>query len=56
MSGMAGTGSNDIVVDGAFVPEHRGLLMESFMAGPTEGSLIHENPFYSMPLMPVHLQ
>ncbi|WP_257558858.1 acyl-CoA dehydrogenase family protein [Sphingobium sp. CFD-2] len=52
MSGMAGTGSNDIVVDGAFVPEHRGLLMESFMAGPTEGSRIHENPFYSMPLMP----
>lgn len=23
MSGLAGTGSNDIVVDGAFVPEHR---------------------------------
>ncbi len=52
MSGMSGTGSNDIVIEKAFVPQHRGMLMDIFMEGNSEGGLIHNNPVYTMPLMP----
>jgi len=52
MSGMSGTGSNDIVVTNAFVPEHRSVATETFIGGVTEGSATHANPFYSIPLFP----
>ncbi len=52
MSGMAGTGSNDMVVDGAFVPTHRVTPMIAFADGETDGAKIHPNPIYRMPLMP----
>lgn len=49
MSGMAGTGSNDVVIDGVFVPEYRTIpTMHLFEAIPS----IHENPLYTMPLLP----
>lgn len=52
VAGMAGTGSNDIIVNEVFVPRHRSELMEPYMAGQTEGARIHANPMYRMELMP----
>ena len=49
MAGMSGTGSNDIVCEKAFVPEHRSLSFQEFFLG--SGS-IHENPLYEMPFVP----
>jgi len=52
MAGMAGTGSNDIVLESVFVPAHRSELQEAYMSGRTEGCHLHANPMYSMQLMP----
>ncbi|MFT4562091.1 MAG: 3-hydroxy-9,10-secoandrosta-1,3,5(10)-triene-9,17-dione monooxygenase [Gammaproteobacteria bacterium] len=49
MSGMSGTGSNDIITQDLFVPEHRTLpARDLFEATPS----IHKNPLYTMPLLP----
>ncbi|TDC42871.1 acyl-CoA dehydrogenase family protein [Micromonospora sp. KC213] len=37
-TGMRGTGSNTVVVDGAFVPRHRAFLRESMWRGHSVGS------------------
>jgi 3-hydroxy-9,10-secoandrosta-1,3,5(10)-triene-9,17-dione monooxygenase len=52
-SGMAGTGSNDIVVDGVFVPEHRSIDGVALRKGATEGTALHDNPLYAIPLVPM---
>ena len=52
MSGMSGTGSNDVVVKSVFVPEKRTLDQVAFTSGRTLGSLELENPLYRMPLLP----
>lgn len=52
MSGMSGTGSNDIVIERAFVPHYRALSMAALLQGKTPGGAIHNNPLYTMPLMP----
>lgn len=52
MAGMAGTGSNDIILENVFVPEHRAEFLDAYSAGDTEGCRIHANPLYSMTLMP----
>lgn len=46
VSGLRGTGSNDIVVDGAVVPEHR---VGPFWTDPGEGWRIHGRPSYRVP-------
>jgi 3-hydroxy-9,10-secoandrosta-1,3,5(10)-triene-9,17-dione monooxygenase len=49
MSGMSATGSNDIITEDLFVPEHRTLpAVDLFEASPS----IHDNPLYTMPLLP----
>lgn len=48
MSGMAATGSNDVIADKVFVPEHRTLPGAELFNGTDS---IHENPLYSMPLL-----
>lgn len=53
MTGMAGTGSNDIVIDDAFVPDYRVTIGSEFRAGPTAGSALYANPLYSMPQLPL---
>ena len=50
-TGMAGTGSNDYQADKVFVPDHRTMLSAQIYGGRTEGSSIHANPLYSMPLL-----
>jgi 3-hydroxy-9,10-secoandrosta-1,3,5(10)-triene-9,17-dione monooxygenase len=49
---MKGTSSNDIVIDGAFVPEHRTVNALDFMDGRSPGAALHANPFYSLPVLP----
>lgn len=50
-TGMAGTGSNDIVVDNAFVPEHRTLPGKEFLGGASQGNALYPNPLYTIPLL-----
>ncbi|AZI36975.1 putative pigment production hydroxylase [Caenibius tardaugens NBRC 16725] len=52
-AGMAGTGSNDIVVDDVFVPDHRAAPSNEFRLGTTEASRLYENPLYSIPMLPL---
>ena len=52
MSGMAGTGSNTIVVDNVFVPDYRTVPGEAVFAGETVGTSLHDNPLYRTPLSP----
>ena len=49
MSGMAGTGSNDVITENLFVPEHRSLPADALFNGTDS---IHDNPIYSIPLLP----
>ena len=48
-TGMAGTGSNDFVVDDLFVPDARTITIEEFFESRGPGSSVHENPLYRMP-------
>jgi alkylation response protein AidB-like acyl-CoA dehydrogenase len=48
-SGLAATGSNDIIVDDVFVPEHMTVTNQDLSMGTTPGSRIHANPMYRMP-------
>jgi len=49
-TGLCGSGSNDVVVDSAFVPEHRILNMENAGNGRTAGRELYGTPFYKLPL------
>lgn len=48
--GLAATGSNDIVVEGAFIPEHRLLDVMSTRMGASPGGAAHAGDLYSLPL------
>ena len=48
--GLRGSGSKDIVVDGAFVPQHRAVSMEDVREGTTPGRRIHDTPNYRIPM------
>src|SRR5579884_3633696 len=49
--GLAGTGSKDVLVRDAFVPEPRVLAFSEARAGTTPGGRHHKNPIYRMPLL-----
>lgn len=55
VDGMIGTGSNDLVVDDAFVPEERSVPMLDLMEGRAHGAALHAAPLYRTPMMPVLL-
>lgn len=48
-SGLAGTGSNDIVVEGVFVPEHRAHDVEDLYGGNYPGAEVNTGPLFRMP-------
>lgn len=50
MSGMGGTGSNHVKVDGLFVPGHRVLDIELWSARKNPGSALHPEAIYSYAL------
>ena len=49
--GLAGTGSNDIVAENVFLPEHRLLDTEAVKGGPTPGSAVNDHYLYRLPLL-----
>jgi 3-hydroxy-9,10-secoandrosta-1,3,5(10)-triene-9,17-dione monooxygenase len=51
-SGMRGTGSNDIVINKAFVPEYRSIPFEELLEGRAPGTQLSDNPIYRIPLVP----
>ena len=52
MSGMEGTGSNDLVCNEVFVPEYRTVDVPDFIEGRTEGNQRYENPMFFLPALP----
>ena len=49
VAGLKGTGSKDIVVEGAFVPEHRThKLIDGFMR-KSPGNAVNPSPLYRLP-------
>ncbi|MFW0784568.1 acyl-CoA dehydrogenase family protein [Gordonia sp. CPCC 206044] len=52
MAGMAATGSNDIVLDNVFVPDHRVVSQRDVATGDSEGTRLFDNPIYHAPLLP----
>jgi 3-hydroxy-9,10-secoandrosta-1,3,5(10)-triene-9,17-dione monooxygenase len=49
-SGLRGTGSNDIVIHDAFVPEHRALPVTDLQEARTPGRMVHDMAHYRIPL------
>jgi len=47
--GLRGTGSNDIVVDGAFVPKHRALSFSDVSRCKCPGHEVNDSPLYHIP-------
>jgi 3-hydroxy-9,10-secoandrosta-1,3,5(10)-triene-9,17-dione monooxygenase len=56
VAGLAGTGSKDIVVDNAFVPEHRSMSHWDLTLGrPMPGWEINDGPLYRLPFATVFI-
>ena len=49
VSGLRGTGSKDILVDDAFVPEHRAVPMTQLREGKAPGRQVHDTPNQHIP-------
>jgi 3-hydroxy-9,10-secoandrosta-1,3,5(10)-triene-9,17-dione monooxygenase len=49
-AGLRGTGSNDVGVEDAFVPEYMSVAVSDLAGGPTPGSAINPNPLYALPV------
>jgi 3-hydroxy-9,10-secoandrosta-1,3,5(10)-triene-9,17-dione monooxygenase len=47
--GLAGTGSKDVVVEDAFVPEHRTLSTQALTGGEHPGSAVNKGTLYRLP-------
>ena len=51
--GLCGTGSKNIVLDGAFVPVHRTAGFAPLLSGSAPGAAVNANPLYRIPFMAV---
>lgn len=49
VSGLAGTGSKDVVIADALVPEHRTLSVEAGKGGPHPGSAVNPGALFRLP-------
>jgi 3-hydroxy-9,10-secoandrosta-1,3,5(10)-triene-9,17-dione monooxygenase len=49
-SGLRGTGSNDVEVNDAFVPEQMTVAAHQVGGGPTPGSAVNPNALYTLPV------
>ncbi|WP_083483094.1 acyl-CoA dehydrogenase family protein [Thauera sp. 63] len=52
VAGMRGTDSSDMELNNVFVPGYHTARVSDLLNGTAPGSLVHENPKYSMPLFP----
>jgi alkylation response protein AidB-like acyl-CoA dehydrogenase len=52
---MCATGSNDLVVEDAFVPEERSVSMAEMINGQAHGASLHEGALYRTPMIPILL-
>lgn len=52
MSGMAATGSNDIVAKDLFIPDAYAFELLPVRTGRGNGGKVHNNPLYSAPMLP----
>lgn len=50
--GMRATGSNDVVISGVHVPEHRLVRASDIYAGTTPGARLHDSTAYRWPMVP----
>jgi 3-hydroxy-9,10-secoandrosta-1,3,5(10)-triene-9,17-dione monooxygenase len=50
-AGLRGSGSDNVIVNDVFVPEHRTLVMETMREGHSPGAATIDNPLYARPLM-----
>lgn len=48
-TGLSGTGSNDIVIEDAFIPDHRTVRMADLRGGATPGSVVNPGYLYRLP-------
>jgi len=53
VDGMIGTGSNDIVIENAFVPAERSVSIPDMMTGRAEGARLHAGPLYRTPMLSI---
>jgi 3-hydroxy-9,10-secoandrosta-1,3,5(10)-triene-9,17-dione monooxygenase len=49
-TGLRGTGSNDVDVKDAYVPEEMTLAVNDLDGGPTPGSVVNPNALYALPV------
>jgi 3-hydroxy-9,10-secoandrosta-1,3,5(10)-triene-9,17-dione monooxygenase len=49
-AGLRGTGSNDVEVNDAFVPEMMTIAVHELDGGPTPGSAVNPNALYTLPV------
>ncbi|WP_422110044.1 acyl-CoA dehydrogenase family protein [Bradyrhizobium elkanii] len=49
-AGLRGTGSNDVHVTDAFVPEHMTVAVSDLAGGATPGSIVNPNALYMLPV------
>jgi hypothetical protein len=49
--GLSGTGSKNVIVHEAFVPQHRMQRFADTRSGRTPGGRHHKNPLYRLPLL-----
>lgn len=50
-AGLRGTGSDNVIAQDVYVPEHRTLVMESVREGRSPGSQLNTDPHFRAPLM-----
>lgn len=50
VSGLRGSGSKDITIENAFVPDHRSVSMENLREAQSPGRVVHNIPNYRIPL------
>ncbi|MEB3031072.1 acyl-CoA dehydrogenase family protein [[Mycobacterium] nativiensis] len=50
--GMRATGSNDVVIDGAWVPQHRLVKVVDIYSGTAPGAQLHDASAYRWPMVP----
>jgi len=50
--GMCATGSNDVVITNAFVPEHRLVKVTDIYGGTAPGAALHDATTYRWPMVP----